>query len=143
MATEQGIVTKIEPTGTWVRALPSSSCDGWTAKGSCHAVGGGPEKEVKVINAAGARVGDRIVMNFQTSSLLKVTFMLYVLPILFLIIGAIIGQKLSTVIQINTSISSIIMGFLFFFVTVWIIKSRANKMAAKDQYQPKIIKILK
>lgn len=69
--------------------------------------------------------------------------MLYVLPILFLIIGAIIGQKLSTVIQINTSISSIIMGFLFFFVTVWIIKSRANKMAAKDQYQPKIIKILK
>ena len=95
------------------------------------------------INEAGARVGDRIVMQFQTSSLLKVTFMLYVLPILLLIIGAVIGQQLSPVIQINSSTSSIIVGFLFFGATVWIIKSKANRMATQNQYQPKIIKILK
>ena len=82
-------------------------------------------------------------MQFQTSSLLKVTFLLYVLPILFLIIGAVIGQQLSPVIQINSSASSIIVGFLFFAVTVWIIKSKANKMATRNKYQPKIIKILK
>ena len=82
-------------------------------------------------------------MQFQTSSLLKVTFMLYVLPILFLIIGAVIGQQISPVIQISPSASSIIVGFLFFAATVWIIKSKANKMATKNQYQPKIIKILK
>ncbi len=95
------------------------------------------------INEAGARVGDRIVMQFQTSSLLKVTFMLYVLPILLLIVGAVIGQQLSPVIQINSSASSIIVGFLFFTATVWIIKSKANRMATQNQYQPKIIKILK
>ena len=95
------------------------------------------------INEAGAGVGDRIVMNFQTSSLLKVTFMLYVLPVLFLILGAVIGQQLSAVIQISPSASSIIVGFLFFFAAVWIIKSKANKMAGKNQYRPKIIKILK
>ena len=82
-------------------------------------------------------------MQFQTSSLLKVTFMLYVLPILLLIIGAVIGQQLSPVIQINSSTSSIIVGFLFFGATVWIIKSKANRMATQNQYQPKIIKILK
>jgi sigma-E factor negative regulatory protein RseC len=90
-------------------------------------------------------------MNFQTSSLLKVTFMLYVLPVLFLILGAVIGQQLSAVIgqqlsaviQISPSASSIIVGFLFFFAAVWVIKSKANKMAGQNQYQPKIIKILK
>ncbi len=82
-------------------------------------------------------------MQFQTSSLLKVTFMLYVLPILLLILGAVIGHQISPVIQINSSTTSIIVGFLFFVATVWIIKSKANKMASKSQYQPKIIKILK
>ena len=82
-------------------------------------------------------------MHFQTSSLLKATFMLYVLPVLLLIVGAVIGQQLSVVFQINSSTLSIIVGFIFFFATVWIIKSRANKMATQSQYQPKIIKILK
>ena len=82
-------------------------------------------------------------MQFQTSSLLKATFMLYVLPILILIIGAVIGQQLSSVIQINPSASSIIVGFLFFAAAVWIVKSKANKMATRNQYQPRIIKILK
>jgi len=82
-------------------------------------------------------------MHFQTSSLLKVTFLIYVFPIIFLIIGAIIGQQLGAVFHFNTSASSATVGFLFFFVAVWIIKSRANKMAQKDRYQPKIVKILK
>jgi len=69
--------------------------------------------------------------------------MLYVLPVLFLILGAAIGQQLSAVIQISSSASSIIVGFLFFFAAVWVIKSKANKMAGQNQYQPKIIKILK
>jgi sigma-E factor negative regulatory protein RseC len=82
-------------------------------------------------------------MRFQTSSLLKVTFLLYVFPILLLIIGAAIGQQLSTIVHLNPSASSAIVGFLFFFAAVWVIKSRANKMAQKNQYKPKIIKILK
>ncbi len=69
--------------------------------------------------------------------------MLYVLPILLLIVGAIIGDQISPVIQFNSSATSIIVGFLFFAATVWIIKSKANKMATNSQYQPKIIKILK
>ena len=69
--------------------------------------------------------------------------MLYVLPILLLIIGAVVGQQISPVIQINSSTSSIILGFLFFAATVWFIKSKAKKMETQNQYRPKIIKILK
>jgi sigma-E factor negative regulatory protein RseC len=82
-------------------------------------------------------------MQFQTSSLLKATFLLYVLPIIFLITGAVIGHQLTTIIHIDPSASSAIVGFLFFFAAVWLIKSKANRLAQKDRYQPKIIKILK
>jgi sigma-E factor negative regulatory protein RseC len=98
--------------------------------------------EVKAINEAGARKGDRIVVSFETSSLLKATFLLYVFPILLLIIGAAIGQGMAPKLDFNPSGLSAIMGFTFFFVALLIIKTTANKLARKNEYRPKIIKIL-
>jgi hypothetical protein len=51
--------------------------------------------EVEAINTARARVGDRIVLNIQTGSLLKATFLLYVFPILAMIAGAVLGQTVA------------------------------------------------
>jgi len=99
--------------------------------------------EVKAINEAGAKVGDRIVLSLTTSSLLKATFLLYVFPILLLIVGAVIGQQLGSFLNFNSSATSAIVGFLFFSVAVWVIKHRANHLAKRDDYRPKIIRILK
>ncbi|MEX1350495.1 MAG: SoxR reducing system RseC family protein [Desulfobacterales bacterium] len=142
MATEQGIVIKTDSRATWVKTVKSGSCAGCSARGSCHGMGGGDEMEVKVINEAGAKVGDRIVLSFETSSLLKATFLLYVFPILFLIVGAVFGQAMASRFDFNPSALSAIMGFTFFFVAVLIIKTTANKLAKKSEYRPKIIKIL-
>jgi sigma-E factor negative regulatory protein RseC len=98
--------------------------------------------EVKALNIAGAREGDRIVLSFETKSLLKATFLIYVLPIIFLIAGAAIGQMLAALIALSPSALSVLLGFAFFFTALFIVKSRANKMAAKHAYQPKITKIL-
>jgi sigma-E factor negative regulatory protein RseC len=105
-------------------------------------MGGGQEMEVKALNPAGARVGDRIVLSFETSSLLKATFLIYVLPIIFLIAGAAFGQMLAALIGFRTPALSVLLGFTFFFTALFIIKARANKMAKKNAYQPKITKIL-
>jgi sigma-E factor negative regulatory protein RseC len=82
-------------------------------------------------------------MNFKTSSLLKATFLVYVLPILFLILGAGLGYKLGSHFDTSLSASSAICGFLFFFIAVWLMKRQANALAHKEDYQPKIVKILK
>jgi sigma-E factor negative regulatory protein RseC len=105
-------------------------------------MGGGQEMEVKVLNPAGAREGDRIVLSFETSSLLKATFLIYVFPIVFLIAGAALGQMLASLMAFNPSALSVLLGFAFFFTALFIIKARANKMAKKNAYQPKITKIL-
>jgi sigma-E factor negative regulatory protein RseC len=100
------------------------------------------EVEVKAINEAGAKVGDRIVLSFETASLLKATFLLYLFPILLLIIGAVIGQATAPYFNFNPSGFAATIGFLFFFAAVLVIKIKANKMAQKNEYRPKITKVL-
>ena len=142
MATEQGIVLRADAEAAWVKTVRSSSCEGCTAKGACHSMGGGNEMEVKALNTAGARAGDRIVLSFETASLLKATFLIYVFPIILLIVGAALGQMLAPFIEFSPSALSVLLGFAFFFTALFIMKSRANKMAKKNAYQPKITKIL-
>ena len=143
MATEQGVVLRTDSEGAWVKTIRSSACEGCTAKGSCHSMGGGQDMEVKALNPAGAREGDRIVLSFETSSLLKATFLIYVFPIIFLIAGAALGQMLAPLMAFNPSSLAALLGFAFFFTALFIIKSRANKMAKQNAYQPKITKIIK
>lgn len=142
MATEQGIVLRTDSEAAWVKTTRSSACQGCTARNSCHTLSNSQDMEVKAINIAGAREGDRIVLSFETRSLLKATFLIYVFPIIFLVVGAVIGQMLASIISINPSTLSVLLGFAFFFAALCIMKARANKMAAQNAYQPKIIKIL-
>ena len=142
MATEQGIVVKTHSNTAWVKTVKSGNCAGCSARGSCNAMGGDNEMEVKAINEAGAKLGDRIVLSFKTSSLLKASFLLYVFPILLLILGAALGQEIAAQFDLNPSGFSAIMGFAFFFAALLIIKTTANKLAQKNDYRPKITKIL-
>jgi sigma-E factor negative regulatory protein RseC len=143
MATEVGIVTEIsESNMALVTTQRSGSCDSCGAKSMCHSLGGGKEAQVNAINSANARVGDRIVISFKTTSLMRAMFLLYAFPIICLLIGAIIGHNFAPVFQINSSALSAITGFLFFFMALCFVKSRAERLAGKDAYQPKIIRIL-
>jgi sigma-E factor negative regulatory protein RseC len=142
VATEQGIVIKTDSSAAWVKTIKTGDCAGCTARGSCHSLGNNADMEVKAINEAGAVAGDRILLLFETSSLLKATFLLYVFPILLLIVGAVIGQEIAPHIDFNPSGLSALMGFSFFFAAVLVIKARANKMALKKEYRPKVVKIL-
>ena len=143
MATERGIVIKLDSTTAWVKTTRTSACKTCSAKSSCNVVESGKEMEVQAINEAGAQVGDRIIISIDTASLLKASFLLYVFPILLMIAGAVIGQKAGPLFDIDPSLFSAVVGFLFFIISFWFVKSRGNQMALKNEYKPKIIRILK
>lgn len=142
MATEQGVVIKTDAGAAWVKTVKTGACAGCSARESCHASSGGEEMEVKVINEVGAKAGDRIVLSFETGSLLKATFLLYIFPILLLILGAVIGQEAASYLGFNASGSSALIGFSFFGVALLIVRFKANQLAKRKEYRPKIIKIL-
>ncbi len=142
MATEKGIVTKVGSTTAWVTTTKTGACGSCAARSSCTVLGGGKEMEVEAINVAGAKVGQNVVLSFATSPLLKATFLLYVLPILFLLAGALIGEKIAPIFNFDESTLSIITGLLFFGLAIVFVKLKGNKLAKKDAYRPKIIKII-
>lgn len=98
--------------------------------------------EVDAINGAGAREGDRILLHFETASLLKACFLLYILPVGFMLMGAILGHYTAVKTGLNASLLSAVSGFLALFLSFMLIRSKANTLGETDAYKPKIIKIL-
>ena len=145
MATEEGIVTKVYSSTAWVKCSKSAACESCSAKGFCDTVGGGSDDDVEVeaINAAGAKVDDRVTISFETSSLLKISFLVYMVPVLFLILGVVIGDKIAAIFNYDQSIFSVLAGFLFLFASFFFVKAKGKELSRKDAYQPKIIRILK
>ena len=97
--------------------------------------------EVEAINTADARVGDRIVLNIKTASLLKATFLLYVFPILAMIAGAVLGQAVAVMRGTDPSGLSALFGFLFFGLAFIVIRITGRRLSTNASYKPEIIKI--
>jgi len=144
VATTEGIVTKVDSSTAWVKCSKSAACESCKAKDFCNTVGGSDDTvEIEAINAVGAKVDDRVTISFETSSLLKVSFLIYMVPVLFLILGVVIGDKIAGIFNYDQSICSMLVGFLFLVTAFFFVKTKGSKMSEKDEYKPKIIKILK
>lgn len=142
MATEKGIVTKVYPTHALVMSSKSSACEACSSRDACEMMGGGKQVEIKAINSANARPGDRVVISIKPSSLFKLTFLLYILPIIMLLIGAILGENMGASSSMDSSVFSAILGFVFFFSSLICIVFITRRLEKKKVYQPEIIRIL-
>ncbi len=97
--------------------------------------------EVEVVNTAGAKVGETVVIEVQASSLLKASFLIHIFPIFCLVTGAITGQKIASILDWDQSATSASIGFLFFCLAFLCVKVIGKKMAGKDEYKPKVIRV--
>ncbi len=105
--------------------------------------GGAESIEVKAVNEADAKVGNRVLIDVKSSSVLKTAFLLYVFPILAMMAGAAAGHNVSSFFGLDASALSAVFGFLFFGIAVLFARARGNSLAAKDDYRLRIVKILR
>jgi len=68
--------------------------------------------------------------------------LLYLFPILTMMAGAFIGQQLATTFHLDPSFLAAVFGFLFFGLTLVFVRSKGNKLAKRDEYRPKIIRVV-
>jgi len=99
--------------------------------------------EVQAVNTAGAQAGDRVVINFRTASLFKLSFLLYIFPILAMFAGALLGQTAAPFLNFDVSALSVVCAFIFFLLAFGLIRLGGNRLAQKDEYRPKVVRILK
>jgi sigma-E factor negative regulatory protein RseC len=143
LATEEGIVCRVDQTTAWITTTRSSACETCASKGSCSTLGSGKEMEVQALNAARAKVGDRVMINFETASLFKIAFLLYIFPILMMLCGALLGQYTAPILGLNVTAVSVLSAFSFFLLAFVLVRSKGNRLAQKDEYRPRVVRILK
>jgi len=141
MFTEEGIITSTSETMAWVKTVRSKACESCDACGSCESTDTGKGMIVQVSNTINAYEGDRVVIGFKTAPSLKLTFMLYIFPIILLIAGAATGQSLAPRFGTDPSITSLLGGLICFAVAFTIIRMTSNRLSKSQEFKPFLIRI--
>jgi sigma-E factor negative regulatory protein RseC len=139
---EEGTITRTNDNYAWVRIGRSAMCDHCGSKSACRTFSGGRIMEAEARNEVGGQVGDRVLLKMDNSSFLRITFLVYLVPVLALIAGALVGIGLAAEYSINPEMSSLVFGISAFVLSFSIIHRFGKNVKKKQKYMPAIVKIL-
>lgn len=98
---------------------------------------------VEAHNSIGAEVGDRVTLTISSKKFLGSSFMVYIVPLVALLIGAGIGQTIGARLDtgIDPELLSAIFGVAFLVGTFMTIKV-GSKAIPRESYLPRIARVL-
>jgi sigma-E factor negative regulatory protein RseC len=141
MIEEIGIVTSTDGNTARVNVPKKTTCEGCTA-GTCTA--GEQSMEIVAFNKAGAKTGQNVKVLIHSSAYLKGTMIIYGIPALALVLGAVFGKEFMPEFFIGTDpdILSAIFGFGFLGLSFVGVKIWSSLKADKTESGPVIEEIL-
>ena len=146
MMVEQGFVTGTLANGkASVKIIRGSACEGCSSKDTCHVTTTEPGKEieVEVLNAVSAREGDRVEISIPTSSFVQLTFLVYFVPVIAMVAGAVAGADLIPgYLGVDTDAGAVMGGFAALALAVIFAKILNRGVETRERYWPRITRIL-
>ena len=123
-----------------VKIKRSSSCATCSCAGMCSPFG----KDwmiIDALNPPGAMQGQQVMVTYQMEDELKASFILYIIPLLSLLLGAVAGAWLDPV--NNQDISAVTGGFGMLTVSYLVIRYYSRKKYSREQsFNPVIESII-
>ena len=141
MITEKGIIQKIIHDKALVRIQKSSACASCESRGACRSLSD-KEMLIEVANDLQANVGDQVEISVPAGSLLKLSVLVYLLPVGALIFGAYAGGIWAQSFRAESTSVAIFCGFLAMGACFYILKRLDRAAQAKCEYQPQMRRIL-
>jgi sigma-E factor negative regulatory protein RseC len=140
---ETGIVKEIIGPKAIVIVQKQSACDSCPGGSVCKTMGGS-EALVEAVNQADAKVGDAVKISFKAYAYLKGTILIYGIPSLMLIIGAVIGKEFLPRFfpGRDPDILSAIGGFGLFILSFVFMKFWTKRYEGKKECMPVIEEII-
>lgn len=130
---EEGRVIKIEGDLAQVEVERKSAC---RTCGLCS-LRGKNTMIAEAENTVGARVGEKVRIEIPSSIILKGALLFYILPLIALILGMVLGIKIT-----NLQTGSLILGFSFFILSYILTWLYHKKIRTKNIYRSKIARII-
>lgn len=144
MIEEFGKVVKVDSQGAWVETMRQSACASCAARNGCGQkllVQAGQEKRfiflVKIPDAVYVKPDDNVLLGIAEGAFLKATIFMYLLPLLGLFLGAVLGDILwgNELATIATAFMAMVAGFAF-------VRFGSVSFFSSCQYQPTLIKVV-
>ncbi|MFC1891749.1 SoxR reducing system RseC family protein [Thermodesulfobacteriota bacterium] len=140
MNTEQGIIEKLMGEKAMVRINQRSACAGCGSREGCEISGN--DAHIEVINDIHAGIGDQVELSVPEGTVLKLSLLIYFIPVIALIIGAFAGDAIANKLQTDTTLPAIIGGGVFMGTTFCFLRRLDRSSELTKKYQPRIEKII-
>lgn len=142
MIEETGVVKCIEGNMAKVVVQRRGECEKCAATSICEPAGGG--MEIEALNPIHAKVGQTVKIAIRAGAYLKGSIIVYGLPLIALIVGAIFGKNIAEAYfkELSSDIVAAVLGFAFLLITLIIIKIWSKKAETRLEYKPVIEKIV-
>ena len=140
MAQEEGLIASIDDKG-WAEVVTQrrDACGGCHAGHYCTAFAGSSKMLIKAANRIGAGEGDLVSIDLVSGSIIRISAILYIIPVLGLIFGAVLGSALDPGWFDATTLFTLVGLAMGLFVTVLI----SRHLSKKEEFTPVITGIIK
>jgi sigma-E factor negative regulatory protein RseC len=142
MIVETGKIIEIKDGRTVVLVSRNSACAGCSAKNACHGFGGSSESTIIVDNRVGARVDDVVEIGVGEGGLVAASFIVYILPIAALFVGAGLGTLIAEQLGISNGGISALMGLLFLAAGFVVIRLMDPYFGKKKTLRPRVLRVV-
>jgi len=140
MLTEKGVIEKASSRKAVVRVQRSSACDSCESRQACEVRN--KDMLVEVTNSLDAKPGDTVEISVPAGSLLRFSLLVYFLPVLALIAGALAGGAWSHSLKINPTLASIICGALAMSISFLVLRAVDRSVGKRKDIAPRMTRIL-
>ena len=144
MIEEVGTVIELKGKQTAVVMCQKSSlCENCATDGHCVLGDDDKTRFIDAKNSLGAAVGERVRIATSTKSFLQSSFLLYIVPLIALVIGAIVGKLTGENVAtgLDPNLLSAVFG-VFFMIGSFVILRVGSAALDQESYMPKIVAIL-
>jgi positive regulator of sigma E activity len=143
MSQKKGRVTGISQDG-WAMVVTEKgdACSGCESAQFCHSLADCSRMETRVLNQAGAGVGDTVLISLSSRTVLKSAAILYILPTVSFLFGAVGGAGLHTQLGIGDTGAAIIFGFAGLILGFIIARLISMRKTVSRKITPVITRII-
>jgi sigma-E factor negative regulatory protein RseC len=144
MAQEEGLIASIDDKG-WAEVVIQrrDACGDCGGAAHCSIIFTGCSKMfVKALNRVGANKGDRVVIDLATGNVIQSAAILFVIPLLGLIFGAIIGSTLVPGWPFKGNDASMLFAFLGLALGLLVTVLISRHLSKKKQFTSVITRVL-
>ncbi|MFO7592945.1 MAG: SoxR reducing system RseC family protein [Pseudomonadota bacterium] len=146
MIEETAHVVSVEGDDAWVDTQRRSSCSSCAVKGcgtgALSKVLGGKKQQMKVRNPVGAKAGDAVVLGIEEGVLLQGSLMVYILPLVLMLAGGLLGEALAPQWGSGAEVTSLLFGLLGLMVGFFWLRGYNRRCSADVRFTAVILRKL-